>query len=59
MSEVVEVSGFDGERCTTNTLYRGERAGDPGRSMNRVTESHACKLDRAGFDVSRLGSGFG
>ena len=58
VSEVVEVAGFDGERCTTNTIYGAEIAGGPGRAMNRVTESHAYKLARAGFDVAKLGSGF-
>lgn len=58
VSEVVEVAGFDGERCTTNTIYRAGRVGDAGQSMNRVTEAHAGKLGRAGFDVARLGTGW-
>ena len=58
VSEVVEVAGFDGERCTTNTIYRATTAGEAGHAMNRVTDAHARKLDRAGFDVARLGSGW-
>ncbi len=59
VSEVVEVAGFDGARCTTNTIYRVELAGGATRTLNRVTEAHAYKLARAGFDVAKLGSGFG
>lgn len=52
VSEVVEVAGFDGQRCTTNTIYT---AADGGHTMGRLTRAHADKLSRAGFDVSELG----
>lgn len=52
VSEVVELAGFDGQRCTTNTVYSAEQ----GRTMGRLTQPHVDKLRRAGFDVARLGS---
>ena len=52
VTEVVEVAGFDGQRCTTNTIYT---AAEGGRTMGRLTQAHAEKLTRAGFDVSELG----
>lgn len=53
VSEVVEVAGFDGQRCTTNRIYT---AAGGGRTMSRLNEAHASKLSRAGFDVTSLGS---
>lgn len=52
VSEVVELAGFDGQRCTTNTIYSAEQ----GRTMGRLTRPHAEKLSRAGFDIEQLGS---
>lgn len=52
VSEVVELAGFDGQRCTTNTIFT---AADGGRTMGRLTQPHADKLTRAGFDVTELG----
>ena len=53
VSEVIELAGFDGHRCTTNRIYTAEGGG---RTMSRLTEAHAWKLSRAGFDVASLGS---
>lgn len=53
VSEVVEVAGFDGTRCTTNTIYS---AAEGGRTFGRLTGPHADKLARAGFEVASLGS---
>lgn len=51
VSEVLEVAGFDGHRCSTNTIY----AADAERTFGRLTGAHADKLTRAGFDVGLLG----
>ena len=56
VSEVVEVAGFDGERVTTNTIYEADAAGSPGRTLQRLTDAHAGRLVRAGFDTAALGS---
>jgi len=56
VSEVVEVAGFDGERVTTNTIYEADSAGTPGHTLNRLTDAHAARLARAGFDAATLGS---
>ena len=55
VAEVVEVAGFDGERVTTNTIYEATGPGEPGRTLNRLTDHHAAKLARAGFDQTLLG----
>lgn len=52
VSEVVELAGFDGQRCTTNTIYTAEGGG---RTMGRLTQAHTDKLHRAGFDTAQLG----
>ena len=54
--EIVEVAGFDGQRCTVNTLV--ERDGDGWVTMNRLTARHARALAGAGFDPGVLGGGF-
>jgi pilus assembly protein CpaF len=55
--EIVEVSGFDGRRCTTNTIVHRD---DDGRivTLQRLEQAHTAKLRRAGFDDTRLGGGF-
>jgi len=55
VAEVVEVAGFDGERVTTNTIYEADGVGQ-GSTLNRLTDTHAAKLRRAGFDAAALGS---
>lgn len=55
--EVLEVSGFDGRRCTTNTIVATDDAGAT-ITMQRLTERHARILSAAGFDVTTLGGGF-
>jgi len=53
VTEVVEIAGFDGQHCTTNTIYS---VAEGGRTFGRLTSAHADKLTRAGFDVTALGS---
>lgn len=57
VDEVIEVSGFDGKRCTTNTIMTRDRHGEPVLTQ-RLTERHTRVLQRAGFDDSMLGGGF-
>jgi hypothetical protein len=57
VDEVIEVSGFDGKRCTTNTIMTRDRFGEPVLTQ-RLTERHTLVLQRAGFDDSVLGGGF-
>jgi pilus assembly protein CpaF len=57
VDEVIEVSGFDGQRCTTNTLMTLDRDGEPVLTQ-RLTERHTRVLQRAGFDDALLGGGF-
>jgi len=56
VTEVVEVAGFDGHRCTTNTVMEIDESGRP-RTMRRLDQRHARVLARAGFDDAALGSG--
>ncbi|MGF1597619.1 MAG: CpaF family protein [Acidimicrobiales bacterium] len=54
-TELVQVSGFDGQRCTTNRLYRL----DPDRGpvgFARLTDAMTSTLAEAGFDTSLLAS---
>lgn len=52
--EVLEVAGFDGTRCTTNTI--AETADDGAvRTMQRLEHRHLRALRQAGFDESVLG----
>jgi hypothetical protein len=55
--EVVEVAGFDGQRCTVNSLARRDPVNGEWTTMNRLTSRHADTLMRAGFDPVRLGGG--
>lgn len=57
VTEVIEVAGFDGQRCTTNTLMDLDDNGAP-RTMRRLNKRHAALLARAGFDDTVLGDGF-
>ena len=57
VTEVVEVAGFDGQRCTTNTVMELDESGRP-RTMRRLDQRHARVLARAGFDDASLGGGF-
>lgn len=54
--EVVEVAGFDGERCTTNTIMELDDAGRP-RTLRRLDQRHVRALASAGFDDELLGEG--
>lgn len=55
--EIVEVAGFDGQRCTTNTIMTRDASGEP-VTMRRLEQRHAVALRRAGFDDALLGGGF-
>jgi len=54
VQEVIEVSGFDGRRCTTNTIVQTDDDGSV-RTMQRLEQRHLRALRRAGFDESILG----
>jgi hypothetical protein len=54
---VIEVAGFDGKRCTTNTIVQTEDDGTV-RTMQRLEQRHLRALRRAGFDDSVLGGGW-
>ena len=58
VTEVVEVAGFDGSRCTLNTIAERDRTSGEWVTMNRLTARHADALGRVGFDATRLGGGF-
>lgn len=54
--EMVEVAGFDGKRCTTNTM--ATRSADGGlTTLRRLDGRHVRMLARAGFDDAQLGEG--
>jgi pilus assembly protein CpaF len=57
VTEVIEIAGFDGHRCTTNTVMELDDAGQP-RTLRRLEERHARQLARAGFDDATLGGAF-
>jgi Flp pilus assembly CpaF family ATPase len=57
VQEVIEVAGFDGKRCTTNTIVQTEDDGTV-RTMQRLEQRHLRALRRAGFDESALGGGW-
>ncbi|MGB3733312.1 MAG: ATPase, T2SS/T4P/T4SS family, partial [Ilumatobacter sp.] len=54
VSEILEVSGFDGSHVTTNLVYTAGARGE-GHTMHRMSETHAQKLMRGGFDAARFG----
>ena len=56
--EILEVAGFDGRRCTLNTIVERDRMTGQWSTMNRLTAAHAHVLADAGFDPVRLGGGF-
>lgn len=56
VSEIVEVAGYDGTRCTTNTILGRDGSGRVSIT-NRLTGRHSEALRRAGFDDTRLGGG--
>lgn len=52
VTEVIEIEGFDGDRCTVNTLYTH---GEPGREgLAQMTDRRRRKLAAAGFDAGSL-----
>ena len=55
--EVPEVAGFDGHRCTTNTIMTRDADGTTA-TMRRLDRRHERVLERAGFDAAHLGDGF-
>ncbi len=57
VSEILEVSGFDGSHVTTNPVYLRGEAG-AGHTMHRMSEAHVRKLARGGFDASLFGGAF-
>lgn len=54
--EMVEVAGFDGQRCTTNTIAT-RSADDALATLRRLDARHVRMLARAGFDDAQLGEG--
>jgi len=57
VTEVIEVAGFDGQRCTTNTVMELDESGAP-RTLRRLEQRHARQLGRSGFDDAALGGAF-
>jgi len=57
VTEVLEVAGFDGQRCTTNTIVERSAEGFT-HTLRRLTDQHERVLTRAGFDPAALGGGF-
>lgn len=55
LTEVIEVAGFDGQRCTTNTIATHSEGGPV--TLRRLDARHVRLLSRAGFDDSQLGEG--
>lgn len=55
LTEVVEVAGFDGQRCTTNTIATQSDNGPV--TLRRLDARHVRLLSRAGFDDAQLGEG--
>jgi pilus assembly protein CpaF len=55
VTEVVQVAGFDGQRCTVNRIYR-HRPGAGPEGFGRLTDDMATRLDRLGFDSRQLAS---
>ena len=58
VTELLEVAGFDGRRCTTNTIAQRDPVSGETITMNRLGARHTSVLTRAGFDPGRLGGGF-
>ena len=56
LTEVVEVAGFDGQRCTTNTIATHSDGSWP-VTLRRLDARHVRLLSRAGFDDAQLGEG--
>ncbi|MFK8025148.1 MAG: CpaF family protein [Ilumatobacter sp.] len=54
VSEILEVAGFDGSQVTTNVVYQAESEGH-GHALHRMSDAHAAKLRRGGFEAERLG----
>ena len=57
VTEVLEVAGFDGRRCTTNTIAALGTSGSVA-TMQRLEDRHVRMLERVGFDVTSLGGGW-
>jgi Flp pilus assembly CpaF family ATPase len=53
VTEVIEVSGFDGTACTTNHLFELDPTTGP-RGLARMTDARVHRLRRVGFDASHL-----
>jgi pilus assembly protein CpaF len=58
MAELIEVAGFDGHRCTTNTIATRDPVTGQFTTLNRLQHQHRQHLVRAGFDDGTLGGGF-
>jgi len=58
MAELVEVAGFDGRRCTINTIATRDPSTGAFTTLNRLEHHHRERLARAGFDDTTLGGGF-
>ena len=55
VTEVFEVAGFDGRRCTTNTIAVRDPATGEVATLNRLEQHHRQTLARAGFDDTVAG----
>jgi Flp pilus assembly CpaF family ATPase len=53
VTEVVQVAGFDGQRCAVNRIYRRHPAHGP-EGFARLTDDMAARLLRLGFDPRSL-----
>jgi Flp pilus assembly CpaF family ATPase len=58
MAELLEVAGFDGRRCTTNTIATRDPSTGAFTTLNRLEQHHRDRLARADFDDAILGGGF-
>ena len=56
--EVTEIAGFDGRRCTTNSIVTRDPTTGETTTLNRLEQHHRERLRRAGFDDTVLGGGF-
>lgn len=53
VTEVAEVEGFDGQRCTINQVYVHDLETGP-RGTGKMTDRRRARLARAGFDAAQL-----
>lgn len=56
ITEILEVAGFEDDRVLTNPIFTSDGPGH-GKTLGR-TQRTSRKLQRGGFDATRLGGGF-